>query len=133
MIKQTCWLEAVPRDIKIKIVSLMDIDTRIKIGMIFKLKTPQLLVDKLNNMIDMLIMNKSLSCIKLGPYRPVFNSNLLDDMETMYTLTRYFNTNNSDSKIIKSVNYTVCHVSQFDTNDNVIKMKIHYVSSYDKY
>jgi hypothetical protein len=130
--EQACWLDTVPRDIKIKIVSLMDIDTRIKTRMIFKLRIPQALHNKLNNMFDSLIINKSLSCIKLGPYRPLFNSNLIDDIETMYTLTRYFNTTSTNSQSIRSVNYTVCHVSRFDAHDNIIKMKIHYVPSFDK-
>lgn len=131
--EQTCWLLALPRDIKIKIVSLMDIDTRIKTGMIFKLKTPQTLIDKLNDISHNFIIKKSLSCIKLGPYRPVFHSELIDDMETMYTLTRYFNTTSTKPQVVRSVNYTVCHISRFDTNDNIIKMKIHYVPCFDKY
>lgn len=131
--EQTCWLLPVPRDIKIKIVSLMDIDTRIKTGMIFKLKTPQALIEKLNEVSHSLIIKKSMSCIQLGPDRSVFQSDLVDDMETMYTLTRYFNTTSTEPQIVRSVNYTVCHISRFDTNDNVIKMKIHYVPCFDKY
>jgi hypothetical protein len=131
--EQVCWLETVPRDIKIKIVSLLDMDTRMKTGMIFKLKTPQPLIDKLTHTFDSLAINKSMSFIKLGPFRSVFHSDLIDDMETMYTLTRYFNTASTDPLNVRSVSYTVCHVSRLDTNDNVIKMKIHYVPSFDKY
>lgn len=129
-----CWLNSVPRDIKIKIVSIMDMDTRMKTGMIFKLRTPQSLINKLNAMFERLTISKSMSCIKLGPYRHMFQNNIIDDMETMYTLTRYFNIASiGPVNIIRSVNYTVCHVSRFDANDNVVKMKIHYVPSFDKY
>jgi hypothetical protein len=130
---EQCYLDIVPRDIKIKIVSMMDIDTRIKTSMIFRLRTPQHLVSELGKMFNKLVVGKSISYIKLGPYRPVFH-NIRDDMECMYTLTRYFNTYSTNPlSPIRSVNYTVCHVSQHDYNDNVIKMKIYYVHSFDKY
>ena len=128
-----CYLDIVPRDIKIKIVSMMDIDARMKTGIIFKLRTPQHLVNALNEIFNKLVVGKSMSYIKLGPYRPVFQ-NIRDDTECMYTLTRYFNTYSTlNLSPIRSVNYTVCHVSQHHFNDNVIKMKIHYVPAFDKY
>jgi hypothetical protein len=133
MVMEHCYLDMVPRDLKIKIVSMMDMDTRMKTGMIFKLRTPQHLVSALNKMLNMLVVGNSISYIKLGPYRPVFQ-NIRDDMECMYTLTRYFNTCSIDpSSELRSVNYTVCHVSQHDNNENIIKMKIYYVHTFDKY
>jgi hypothetical protein len=126
-----CYLDIFPRDIKIKIVAMMDIDTRMKTGIIFKLRTPQHLVNALNEIFNKLVVGKSISYIKLGPYRPVFQ-NIRDDLECMYTLTRYFNTHSTlVPSLIRSVNYTVCHIAQHDNNYNVINMNIYYVPAFD--
>jgi hypothetical protein len=118
-------MDNLPRDLKIKITSLLDMDARRKLGIFFKLRPPKDLQYLLENMHSKLVVNDKVSVVRLGESRPVFRGNE-DDLENMYTLTRYFNTQHTTT-----VNYTVCHVSHSTTHD-IIKMKIYYVSSFDK-
>lgn len=121
-------MEHLPRDLKVKIISLLDMDARRKIGLFFKIKPPKHLQQLLENMCLKRVVNDTISVVRLGACQPIFHGNE-DDMEHKYTLTRYFNT---QEETLMSVNYTVCHVSH-STNNDIIKMKIYYVPSYDKY
>jgi hypothetical protein len=111
-------LSLLPRDIKIKIISYMDIETRQKVGVIFKLQIPSIVESKLKNLFLKIVRGHNMSFIKLGPCRQIF-SNISDDIESMYTLTRYFY---DDNKSTSQTHYTVCHVSNNNRNDTFVRI-----------
>jgi hypothetical protein len=60
-----------PRDVILKIISKLDIDTRIKVGLILKLKVPSRVVQEISRCLQVPSTLPGLDdywCIKLGPY-----------------------------------------------------------------
>lgn len=109
-----------PRDIELKIISKMDIDTRIRTGIIFKLRIPISIIEKIIEIHKRLIIRKSISYVKLGPLRQIYNmDNNRNHREAMYTLTRYFINK-------KNIPYTLCHVSHL----GVVKLQIYHIASF---
>jgi hypothetical protein len=80
----TSSFQDLPRDTILKIVSKLDIDTRNKLGLVFKLRIPVQIIDKISRCLQVpstLIGVDDYWCIKLGPY--VFPD------RTTYTIQRY--------------------------------------------
>jgi hypothetical protein len=76
-----------PRDVVLKIVSKLDIDTRVKLGIIFKLKRSDTLVNELSRCLQTPSSMPDTNdwwCINLGPC--VFSQ---PDYYTRYTLHRW--------------------------------------------
>lgn len=78
-----------PRDVILRIVSKMDIDTRVKLGLIFKLKYPTQVIKKISNCLQTPTRfgdgnDDDWWFINLGPY--IFPNNF---EHTTYRLTRF--------------------------------------------
>ena len=79
-----------PRDVIKRILSKMDIDTRVKVGIIFKLKVPTRVVTQLSRCLQVPETYDELHwSIKLGPY--IWE----DSTWQRYHLTRYYTCNGS--------------------------------------
>jgi hypothetical protein len=77
----------IPRDVIKQIVSKMDIDTKIKLGLIFKMKVPDEITKEISRCLQVpgtLDGIENWWCIKLGPY--VFPN---DKEYTTYMLQRF--------------------------------------------
>lgn len=60
-----------PRDVILKIISKLDIDTRIKVGLILKLKVPSRVVQEISRCLQVPETLPGIDdwwCIRLGPY-----------------------------------------------------------------
>lgn len=77
-----------PRDIILKIISKLDIDTRIKVGLILKLKVPSRVVQEISRCLQVPETLPTVDdwwCIRLGPY--VFPEN---NEYRVYNLQRFY-------------------------------------------
>lgn len=75
------------RDVRNKIISKMDIETRRSLGIYTKLKVPEDLKNKLENM-PTVGYSRYYASVKLGPVRRVYRDE--DFVDNLYSLSRYF-------------------------------------------
>lgn len=76
----------IPRDIQLKLVSLMDIDTRRALGIYTKLKVPLALQQDISQCFEKKTFFNGYACVRLGPPRLFdFEGSYVD---SMYILTR---------------------------------------------
>lgn len=75
-----------PRDVELKLISLMNIDSRRALGIYTKLRVPLSLQEALSCCLNRATYAQGYACVRLGPHRLFdFEGSHVD---TMYTLTR---------------------------------------------
>lgn len=108
-----------PRDVIKKIVSKMDIDTKVKLGLIFKLNVPQEIERNISKYLQVPKTYDNIEdywFIPLGP--------LVFDKRTLYTLTHYYGFSDMvylTTQAIKGMGTTnfATHDGEYDFEDEI--------------
>lgn len=75
-----------PRDVELKLISLMDIDTRRALGIYTKLHIPHSLQELFSSCFHRITYTQGYACVRLGPQR-LFDFEA-SHVDAMYILTR---------------------------------------------
>lgn len=115
-----------PRDIELKLISLMDIDSRRALGIYSKLNVPKGLQDKIKSSLQKLNVSKTFASVKLG-VRRIYSERVHTD--NIYVITRGELWDDETNRLISSC-YFVEHVDiWFNHSNGYFCMNM--ISSYD--
>jgi hypothetical protein len=123
-------MATLPRDVELKLISLMDIDARRALGIYSKMKVPQGLHDEITNSLMKLNISKDYAFVRLGEERPVNIEATYS--ESMYVITRS-KLWDDEANRCTSLSYDVYIVEYVDKllNGSNDYYSMHTISSYD--